>query len=61
VLGLGCQQVVAILKSLLERNTFSSELNAQLAFPVLYETSPEQDVRHEASDEDAAHNEAEVL
>ena len=50
-----------MLKELLERGIFSSELKAKLAFPVLYEISPQQDARHEASDAGAAREEAEAL
>ena len=57
----GFDKVVSMLKGLLERGIFSSELKAKLAFPVLYETSPEQDARHEASDAGAAKEEAEAL
>ena len=59
--SLSLDKVVSVLKGLLERGVFSSELNAKLAFPVLYKTSPEQDARHEASDEGAAKEEAEAL
>lgn len=61
VLSLGLDRVVSVIKGLLERGIFSSELKAKLAFPVLYETSPEQDARHEASDAGAAREEAEAL
>ncbi|KAL9002129.1 MAG: hypothetical protein Q9188_004921 [Gyalolechia gomerana] len=61
VQSLGFEKVVSVLKELLQRKVFSSELNAKLAFPVLYETSPEQEARHEASDEGAAKEEAQAL
>ena len=61
VQSLGLERVVCVLKGLLERGIFSSEIKAKLAFPVLYETSPEQDARHEASDAGAAKEEAEAL
>ena len=61
VKGLGLDKVVAVLKELLESGVFLSELKAKLAFPVLYETSPEQEARHEASDAGAARDEAEAL
>ena len=57
----GLDKVVAILKTLLECEVFSSELKAKMAFPVLYKTSPEQDARHEASEAGAARVEAEEL
>ena len=61
VQSLGFEKIVFVLKGLLERDIFSSEIKAKLAFPVLYETSPEQDARHEASDAGAAKDEAEAL
>lgn len=61
VQNLGFDEVVSMLKGLLERGIFSSELKAKLVFPPLYETSPEQDTCHEASDAGAAKEEAEVL
>lgn len=61
VSSLGLSKVVAILKVLLERGIFASELKAKLAFPSLYMTSPEQDARHEASDAGAARTEAEAM
>lgn len=61
VRSLGFEKVLAVLKGLLEENIFSSELKAKQAFPVLYETSPEQDARHEASNAGAAREEAEAL
>lgn len=61
VQSFGFEKVVSVVKILLEKNIFSSELKAKLAFPLLYETSPEQDARHEASDVGAAKEEAEAL
>ncbi|KAL9029218.1 MAG: hypothetical protein Q9196_002514 [Gyalolechia fulgens] len=61
VRSFGLDKVVSVLKGLLERKVFSSELKAKLAFPVLYETSPEQNARREASDVGAAKEEAEAL
>lgn len=61
VQSLGFEKVVSVVKILLEKNIFSSELKAKLAFPLLYETSPEQDAHHEASDVGAAKEEAEAL
>ena len=59
--SIGHEKTLLILKLLLEKGIFSSELKAKLAFPILYETSPEQDARHEASDVGAAKEEAEAL
>ncbi|KAL8939705.1 MAG: hypothetical protein Q9216_003219 [Gyalolechia sp. 2 TL-2023] len=61
VQSIGFDKVVTVLRGLLERKVFSSELKAKLAFPILYETSPEQNARHEASDAGAAKEEAEAL
>ena len=61
VRSLGFDKVLSVLKGLLEENIFFSELKAKLAFPVLYETSPERDARHEASDVGAVREEAEAL
>ncbi len=61
VQNLGFDKVVSVLKGLLEKSMFSSDLAAKLAFPILYETSPAQDARHEASDAGAAKEEAEAL
>ena len=61
VRSLRFDKMLSVLRELLEENIFSSELKAKLAFPVLYETSPEQDARHEASDVGAAREEAEAL
>lgn len=59
--SLGETQVIAILKSLLERGIFASEHEARNAFPDLYITSSAQDAQHTASEADAAKSEAEVL
>lgn len=59
--GLGETHVIATLKKLLERKIFESELEAKLAFPDLFTTSPAQDVQHTASEADAAKSEAEAL
>lgn len=59
--NVGFDAVVSTVKGLLEEGVFSSELKARLAFPALYQTSREQDARHEASDAGAAREEAEAL
>lgn len=61
VRSLGLDKVVSVLKRLLEKEVFSSELKAKVAFPILYKTSPEQNARHEASDVGAAKVEAKAL
>ena len=45
----------------MKKTYFSQNSKAKLAFPVLYETSPEQDARHEISNIGAAREEAEAL
>ena len=59
--NLGKVKVVGILKTLLERRVFESELQAKLAFPSLFQTTVAQDVQHNASEVDAARSEAEAL
>lgn len=59
--SLGEKEVIPVLKSLLERKVFESEVEAKLAFPNLFTTSLAQDVQHNASEADAARSEAEAL
>ena len=59
--SMGIDKVTTILKGLLERGIFESDLKAKLAFPTLYQTSREQDARHEESEAGAARNEAKAL
>ena len=59
--SLGEKQVIDILKSLLERKIFQSELEGKLAFPNLFTTSLAQDEQHNASEADAVRSEAEAL
>ena len=59
--NLGKKKVVGILKTLLERRVFESELQAKLAFPNLFQTTVAQDAQHNASEVDAARSEAEAL
>ena len=58
---LGKKKVVGVLKTLLERRVFESELKAKLAFPALFQTTVAQDAQHNASEIDAARSEAEAL
>lgn len=57
VQSLGLGNVVAILKDLLEREIFSSELKAKLAFPRLFQTSAAQEAQHSRSEAGAAESE----
>ncbi|KAI1375489.1 hypothetical protein F4677DRAFT_423017 [Hypoxylon crocopeplum] len=58
---LGIEKVVEILRDLLERRVFESELKAKVEFPELFHSSPNQDVQREASEIDAARSTAEAL
>ncbi|KAI0827492.1 hypothetical protein F5Y06DRAFT_283720 [Hypoxylon sp. FL0890] len=58
---LGIEKVVEILRDLLERRVFESELRAKVEFPELFHSSPDQEVQREASEIDAARSTAEAL
>ncbi|KAI0178499.1 hypothetical protein GGR52DRAFT_578803 [Hypoxylon sp. FL1284] len=58
---LGIEKVVEILRDLLERRVFESELRAKVEFPDLFHSSPGQEAQHEASEIDAAKSTAEAL
>ncbi|KAI1407606.1 hypothetical protein F5Y13DRAFT_125314 [Hypoxylon sp. FL1857] len=58
---LGIEKVVEILRDLLERRVFESELKAKVEFPELFHSSPDQEVQREASEIDAARSTAEAL
>ncbi|KAI1806348.1 hypothetical protein F4811DRAFT_161490 [Daldinia bambusicola] len=58
---LSIENVVEILRDLLTQNIFKSERKAKAEFPDLFYTPPEQDVKREASEIDAAKSTAEVL
>ncbi|KAI1653103.1 hypothetical protein F4813DRAFT_281180 [Daldinia decipiens] len=59
--GLSVENVVEILRDLLSRHIFKSELKAKAEFPDLFYTPPEQEVKREASEVKAAKSTAEVL
>ncbi|KAI0105808.1 hypothetical protein F4814DRAFT_442222 [Daldinia grandis] len=59
--GLSTENVVEILRDLLSRHIFKSELKAKAEFPSLFYTPPEQEVKREASEVKAAKSTAEVL
>ncbi|KAI1772566.1 hypothetical protein F4818DRAFT_424788 [Hypoxylon cercidicola] len=58
---LGIEKVVEILRDLLERRVFESELKAKVEFPELFLSSPRQEAQREASEIDAAKSTAEAL
>lgn len=58
---LGEKHLIDILKSLLERRVFDSELEAKLAFPDLFTTSAARDLQHNTTEADAAKSEAKAL
>jgi hypothetical protein len=53
-------KVVDIIKTLLERDIFQSDVKANIEFPELYLSSPARDVQREASENDAARSAAEA-
>lgn len=57
----GTDKIVEILRNLLERRIFESELQAKVEFPELFQTSPARDVQRFKSENDAARSEAEAL
>lgn len=50
-----------MIKTLLERQIFESELKAKIEFPGLFQTSPAGGLQHTESENDTAHSEAEAL
>ncbi|KAL1983232.1 hypothetical protein VTN96DRAFT_330 [Rasamsonia emersonii] len=54
-------KVVDILKTLLEKQIFQSEVKAKIEFPELFVSSPARDVQRAASENDAARSAAELL
>ena len=59
--GLEDKYIVGILKNLLERRVFESEVEAKSAFPNLFTTTLAQNVQHDTLEADAARSEAEAL
>ncbi|KAI1341197.1 hypothetical protein F5Y15DRAFT_377221 [Xylariaceae sp. FL0016] len=58
---LGAEKVVEILRDLLERRIFQSELKAKIEFPELYHSSPAQETQREASEVFALQSTAEAI
>lgn len=58
---LGIEKVVEILRDLLERRVFESELKAKVEFPELFVSSPRQEAKREESEIGAAKSTAEAL
>ena len=54
-------KIVEILKILLEKEIFQSEVKAKIEFPELFQSSPERNVQRAASENDAARSMAEAL
>ncbi|KAN0068548.1 hypothetical protein V8E54_013272 [Elaphomyces granulatus] len=54
-------KIVEILKILLEKEIFQSEVKAKIEFPELFQSSPERSVQRTASENDAARSMAEAL
>jgi hypothetical protein len=59
--GVDFEKVVDVVKSLLDQSIFESELQAKIAFPEPFRSSPARDVQRSASEVDAARSEAEAL
>jgi len=59
--GLSLMQVADILRELLQRNIFESEVEARLTFPDLFATTLAQDVQHSFLEGDAAKSEGKEL
>jgi hypothetical protein len=58
---LGVNNVVEILKGMLEDRVFQSEVRAKVYFPELFQSSPARDVQRAVSEIDAARSTAEAL
>jgi hypothetical protein len=54
-------KVINILKILLERDIFQSDIKAKIEFPELYLSSPARDVQRAVSEDNAARSVAEAL
>lgn len=57
----GSSKIVDILKALLEVRVFESDIQAKLAFPELFQTTPSRSVQRVAFESEAARSEAEAL
>ncbi|KAK7756894.1 hypothetical protein SLS62_000910 [Diatrype stigma] len=58
---LGEEKVVEIVRDLLERRVFETELRAKIEFPELFHSSPNQEIQREASEVDAARSVSEAI
>lgn len=58
---LGTKEVIRVIRALLERQIFLSELKAKAEFPDLFVSSPERDVQRAESENQAAQAAAEAL
>lgn len=58
---LGEEKVVEIVRDLLERRVFETELRAKIEFPELFQSSPNQEIQREASEVDAARSVSEAI
>lgn len=59
--GIADDEIVEIVRDLLEKQVFESDLKARLHFPKLFQSSVERDTLREASEVDAAQSVAEIL
>jgi hypothetical protein len=57
----GSSKTVDILKALLEVRVFESDIQAKIAFPELFQTTPSRSVQRAAFENEAARSEAEAL
>ncbi|KAK6189476.1 succinate--CoA ligase beta chain, partial [Pestalotiopsis sp. IQ-011] len=55
------KEINVIVRDLLEKQVFESDLKARLQFPKLFQSSAERDALREASELDAAQSVAEIL
>lgn len=55
------EKVVNIIKNLLEKEIFQSDVKAKIEFPELFRSSPTRDAQRAASENDAARSAAEAL
>lgn len=58
---IGYKEIIVIVRDLLEKQVFESDLKARLQFPKLFQSSAERDALREASELDAAQSVADIL
>jgi hypothetical protein len=61
ILDFDVDRVTKILKGLLEKKVFQSEIKAKLEFPDLFVSAPSRETQHDAFEDEAARSAAEVL